>query len=58
MSVFDSNQDVYKVAVQIVQAALQSQSIKLLGPQYDEEAKADAQYLNNLINSLAANLKG
>jgi hypothetical protein len=48
-------------AVSIVMAALESGSIKLpgankLSPDPVENAAADAQYLNELLNSLAKNL--
>lgn len=56
-----NNHNAYTSAVAIVVAALESKSISLRGPTHDVsespgQAKVDAEYLNTLINSLAANL--
>ena len=58
MSAFNSH-TAYTNAVAVVVAALQSGAIKLNGPDstYPANAKLDSDYLNEVINSLAANMK-
>lgn len=53
-------QNAYTNAMKVVEAALQSGSIKLLGPSTgstnDSNINEDAKYLNGLINALAENI--
>lgn len=58
-----NNTAAYGHAVNIVTAALQSESIKLVGPSrnndpsQEENVKRDSEYLNGLINAIAKNLQ-
>jgi len=60
MGVFHGS-DATKAAVEVVKSALESGSVKLLGPNHQDDvetfAKADATYLSSLLNQIVTQLK-